>query len=206
MAFGSDPGLSGRVACLRSDDTAGAPEAVLVEARLRTGKASVELAQRSGVWELSIPAQRSRVLLRPQLRSIVIQTSKTRRTISMDRRSDLKALGARLRKDPVYVSRSFAFFVAVVQKMIELEIEHRIRFRVLDEVIESRTTFRGAVLASGSKKPGHAGWGGVEVPSFVECMLDCEKDVDWWEVWMRAYCLVHCGIKSGTGGGALYPD
>lgn len=56
------------------------------------------------------------------------------------------------------------------------------------------------------RKPGKAGWVGVEVPCFVGCMDECEADADWWEVWTHAYCLGRCAIKCGTGGGRLYPD
>jgi YD repeat-containing protein len=66
--------------------------------------------------------------------------------------------------------------------------------------------FPPGIIADKKDKPGTGGWGGVEVFSFVDCMKECEKDAEPWEVWVHAYCLTRCIAKSATGGGRLYPD
>jgi hypothetical protein len=168
-----------------------------------------------GVWDLSIAAMTSRIVFRPQVQSVIVKTSKSERTVAFADRARLRALGARLRRDMAYRANSLAFFVAAVDRMIDAEAEHRIRFPLLDEAIDSRERFKERMatrsgvlplLRGDKKKPGKAGWLGVEVPCFVQCMEDCEEDHDFWEVWVHAYCLAKCAIKCGTGGGALFPD
>jgi hypothetical protein len=62
----------------------------------------------------------------------------------------------------------------------------------------------GALPAQHKDKPGTAGWIGVHVGDFLECMSDCEKGAKLWEVWVHGYCVVKCAIRSGTAGGPIF--
>jgi len=206
-------GFAGSVAVLDARGKAGVPDAVLVAARNGASRHRVELSYSRSVWELSIPSAGPRVVLRPQIAAVGLKTGTREQSIRFRERAAIRTLGVRLRRDHIYRSSAFAFYTAAVFRMIESESAHDVHYPVLDEVIESRESFRQAVRTSGTAlvlgdkhKPGKAGWVGVEVPCFVECMEKCEDDADWWEVWVHAYCLVKCGIKCGTGGGKIYPD
>jgi hypothetical protein len=197
--------LSGEFAILSGAEPGRVLKAVLTNARVGSGKFRPELAQRAGIFSLSLPSTTGQIIVFPQLRTITVRHLKRERKITFDDHTAVRRLDSALRRDKTWLSRSRAFFVAAVAGMIELEITHGISFPLLDQVVESREQFR-MLAQRGGKKPGKAGWGGVELGCFIPCMEECEGDADWWEVWVHAECLVRCGIKCGTGGGPIFPD
>lgn len=205
IAFKSREKLTGEVAIIGGAESDLAGEAVLISAHLGSGKFRAELVQRAAIFSLTFPSSKGHVAIQSQLRTVTVRYGNRERQLSFDDATRIKSLDRALRQDKTWVSGSREFFESVVATMVELETRQNLHFRLLDQVVESRDQFKQLGLRGG-KKPGKAGWGGVELGCFIPCMEECEAGADWWEVWVHAECLLRCGIKCGTGGGPIFPD
>jgi hypothetical protein len=197
----------GTIAVLGGDSSTPTPTAHLVLAQSGSGVSRVELGVRHGIWHLSVPSSDGAVVFRRQTREV--ETLLPRRSIPFADHEALKALNERFRKNEPFQSAFLDFARAAVLNLSRLEAERGWHFPLLDEVARpDRAGHRDLSpvkwLADKKDQPGEAAWVGIEVFDFTRCMSKCEDDADWWEVWVHAYCLVKCGIKSGTAGGPLF--
>ncbi len=174
--------------------------ATLVAGRIGTGASAVVFDSRNGVWEITIPSSRHSLVLRPQARQISLRKPGREDVVSFDDKKAIASISKRVAKDAFIRRRSLEFFVAMGRAMIAAEKAHRIRFPMLGERTgrNHRGTVRDFVEIDDSELP--EGWVGVDLPCFIPCMERCEKDVEFWEIWMHAYCLIKCAIQCGTGG------
>ena len=196
-------GFSGVAALLDRRRKGGAKEAMLLFARC----GGVVLGERQGLWEFSIPYKTGQIVFRPQSRLLTMARGDRERIIAFDNDAALRVLNTRLRRDRGFCDCVLAFFLAAGRSMIRAESKN-VRFPILDEVGRGKAS-RGKpkslrqFVSDEDDEPGTGGWVGVDVPCFIACMRACEKNVEWWEFWMHAYCLVRCAFKCGTGGPAL---
>jgi hypothetical protein len=190
-------GLRGTVAVLREEPSRPRRRAALLLATLR-GKQAAELGEQHGIWHLTVPCSGGTVAFRTQTREAAAPGGQH---VSFGDRAALAALGTALKSDELFQTAFEEFATATVLNLARIGEEHGLHFELLDGLVPAE---RIPVLADKHSKPGQAGWVGVDVVDFATCLSNCEQGAKPWEVWVHAYCLVKCGIKSGTAGGPLF--
>jgi hypothetical protein len=122
--------------------------AVLTKLVLGRGPFQAALEQRSGVFELSLPATARRVTICPQLQTVTVSTRARQRSIPSHDRAAIARLDHLLRGDNTWTRRSYAFFLAAVRSMAEIERTRDVQFELLDNLATSRLELRDGLARS----------------------------------------------------------
>jgi hypothetical protein len=200
VEFAGNNGLEGTIAVLRRDTSATPRRAILMQARHEGESGVVELGQRNGIWRLSVPSSAGAVVIRRQTEDVIVEPRGWH--IPFSDRQSLNAFSLTLRDDETFQCAFRDFARVVVLTLSQLEGERGLHFDVLDGVAPTGRTGRRELVSvpwlAGNRQSPEAGWAGVDVADFATYMKRCEEEAHMWEVWVHAYCLVKCGIQSGT--------